>query len=324
MATMPPQSQSWKSDRAVLFVHGIGNAKPGDYTPLVEQLQEILGDDAKKIAFYFLYYDQVNDWFADKLQAANGIASLVQIVRGKLDTSDLSNVVADVVGDVIWPVLIADARQAVRAAILQQLEQIVLDGKKAGFQPRSQHLTIIAHSLGCFHVYEAMWAACADPAQGLGPASAGVRLDNLIFMASPVQLIGTVAKSMGKAVPQRDTLFSVSQPIAIPTEPGDGGQPIPCARRTISISGNLDPVGGYFFRDKLDWAYMALDGQLAFIDEEQVASVNGNERATLTSIFQSALQNQGPPTITPNNPHDWSAYIQRHASDLKSWITEAV
>ena len=321
---MPPQSQTWKSDRAVLFVHGIGQTKPGDYAPLVEQLQAILGDDAEKIAVYFLYYDQINDWFAAKLQAANIITALVQRIRSRLDASTFANTIADFAGDVIWPVLIADARMAVRAAVLQQLEQIVLDGKKAGYQPRSQHITVIAHSLGCFHVYEALSAAAADPAQGLGPASAGVRLDNLIFMASPVQLISTVARAMGAAVPQRESLYCVNQPIAIPCEPGDAGQSVLTARRTVSITGNLDPVGGYCFRDQLDWAYMNLQGQTAFIDQEQVASVNGNEKLTLQNILQSALSEHGPPNISPDNPHDWGAYMARHAADLKSWITEAV
>ena len=320
MPTMPPQSNAWKSDRAVLFVHGIGETKPGDYAPLVDQLKTILGPAADKIAFYFLYYDQINDWFAAKTQAAKLVTTMVQVIRSRLDATTLSNVVADFAGDVLWPVLIADARQAVRAAVLQQLEQIVLDGKKAGLQPRSQHITIIAHSLGCFHVYEALSAASNDPAQGLGPASAGVVFDNVIYMASPVQLISTVATAMGAAVPQRDTIFCVSQPLAIASEPGDAGQPVLCARRTVSITGNLDPVGGYFFRDQLPWAYMQLDGQTSFIDQEQVASINGTEKITLQNILQAALQTHAAPRIAPDNPHDWGAYVARHGNDLKSWI----
>jgi hypothetical protein len=41
-----------------------------------------------------------------------------------------------VAGDVIWPVLIPDARLAIRAAVLQQLQTMVLDGIAAGVQPR--------------------------------------------------------------------------------------------------------------------------------------------------------------------------------------------
>src|SRR6266571_6537697 len=162
MSPLVPQSQPWPSDRAVLFVHGVGGAKPGDYDPLVAELKAVLGTQAKKFAFYFLYYDQVNQWFATKLQAAQQVAALVSTISSRLDATALGKAVADFAGDVIWPVLIADARLAVRAALLQQLQQIVLDGKAAGKEPLDQHLTIIAHSLGCFHIYEALHAAAAD------------------------------------------------------------------------------------------------------------------------------------------------------------------
>lgn len=320
MATLPPQSQQWPADRALLFVHGIGNPKAGDYDPLVAEVRTILGDAAARYAFYFLYYDQVNQWIATKLQIATEVTSLVQDLRTRLNATTLGNVAADFAGDVIWPVLVADARQAVRAALLQQIGQIVLDGKRAGFQPRDQHLSIIAHSLGCFHVYEALSAAAADPASGLGPASSGVRFDNLIFMASPVQLIRTVATSLGAGVPQRGSMFSVSAPLAIPSEPGDDGRPVPFAANTVAITGNLDPVGGYLFRDQLSWAYMSLPGQVSFVDTEQVVSTTGTEDASLASLLRSALHGQGPPTITPDNPHDWGAYVQRHADDLRRWL----
>ena len=320
MAILPPQTLKWPSDRAVLFVHGIGSSKQGDYDPLVDQLKALLGTDARKFAVYFLYYDQVNDWFAAMLQAGTVFAKLVEFFSSRQDGTALGNAAADFAGDVVWPVLIADSRLAVRAAVMQQLQQIVLDGKVAGFQPRDQHISIIAHSLGCFHTYEAMTYASSNPAEGLGPASAGTVLDNLIFMASPVQLIRSAGKSLGGAVPQRNTIFSISgKSLEIPWEKGDDDEPVRCARRVVSITGNLDPVGGYYFRAKQDWGYMDLPDQISFIDQEQVASVGG-EKLTLTAILRDALQNQGPPKITPDNPHDWSAYIARHADDLRGWL----
>lgn len=36
-------SQPWPSNRAVLLVHGIGNAKPGDYTGLRQRVEAALG-----------------------------------------------------------------------------------------------------------------------------------------------------------------------------------------------------------------------------------------------------------------------------------------
>jgi hypothetical protein len=322
MAVQSPQTQKWPDRHAVLFVHGVGNAQPGDYGPLVAQVEELLGDDANKFAIYFLYYDQVNNWFAQKEQLRLQCAQLVRAIGKRLDGSSLGNVIADFGGDVIWPVLLADARLAVRTAVLQQLQQIVLDGKAANVQPRNQHLSVIAHSMGCFHVYEALMYAAATPAEGLGPASAGIVLDNLIFMASPVQLIRTVAGELGSAVPQRESIFSVSAPaLEIPWEPGGENEPVRCARRTVSIAGNLDPVSGYFLRKPLAWAYMNLPDQLSFIDQEQVgATVDGAEKLSLTSVLQSALRQEGPPNITPMNPHDWSAYVQRHATDLRTWL----
>jgi len=219
MAVQPPQTQKWPDRHAVLFVHGIGNANPGDYAPLVSQFESVLGADATKFAFYFLYYDQINDWFAQKTKAGVELSLLVQSIRKRLDGSALGNIIADFGGDVIFPVLLADARLAVRSALLQQLQQIVIDGKAAGVQPRNQHITVIAHSMGCYHTYEAMTYASAMPTEGLGPASAGVILDNLIFMASPVQLIRTVGRDLGGAVPQRESIFCVSQPaLASPAE----------------------------------------------------------------------------------------------------------
>jgi hypothetical protein len=321
MATQPPQTQKWPDRHAVLFVHGVGNARPGDYAPLVDQLETILGDDARKFAMYFLYYDQINEWFSQKAQARIEFARLVQAIGRRMDGSSLGNVIADFGGDVLFPVLLPDSRLAVRSAVLQQLQQIVLDGKAANVQPRNQHISVIAHSMGCFHVYEALTYAAATPAEGLGPASGGIVLDNLIFMASPVQLIRTVGRELGNAVPQPESIFSVSSAaLEIPWEPGGENEPVRCAKQTIAIAGNLDPVGGYFFRDQLDWAYMNLPGQVAFIDQEQVAAVSGSEKLSLAAILQDALQRGGPPKITPENPHDWSAYVARHANDLRQWL----
>ncbi|MDB4889313.1 MAG: hypothetical protein JWL61_1168 [Gemmatimonadetes bacterium] len=322
MAIQPPQSLKWPADRALLFVHGIGSSKVGDYDPIVAQLRDILGADSAKFAIYFLYYDAVNEWFAQKLQAQQVFTKLVQFISGRLDGSELGNAAAAFAGDVVWPVLIPDARLAIRAAMLQQLQTIVLDGIAAGVQPRNQHISIIAHSLGCFHTYEALSRMATAPAEGLGPASAGVVLDNVIYMASPVQLIRSSGLALGNALPQPSSIFSVSDAaLEIPSEPGDDGAPVRCARRTVSITGNLDPVGGFVFRAKQPWGYMNLPDQESFIDQEQVATVNGSERFSLASILVEALQTGGPPTIAPENPHDWSAYVARHAADLRTWLT---
>ena len=319
-----PQSQTWPADRAVLLVHGVGNATPGSYDALVEELRTSLGDDADGVAVYVLYYDAINDWIAEKTQAAEHFARLVASIRDGVDTEndDLGDVIADFAGDVLWPILLADARHAVRAAVLGQLQQIVLDGEDAGIPPREQQLSIIAHSLGCFHVYEALHAAARDPRERLSPASWEVQFANVIYMASPVQLIGTVARAIRRAVPQPETLFcAAAEGLAQPSEATISGRRILSARRTVSITGDLDPVGGHFLRARADWAYMALPGQESYIDDQHLATVGEGEAMTLAAVLRSALREGGPPVITPENPHDWAAYVARHGPKLRDWIT---
>lgn len=320
-----PQSQRWPADRAVLFVHGIGNARPGDYAPIGAQLESILGDRAGGFALYFLYYDQINDWFSTKTQAGLQVEQLIGLIRSNLNSGNVSlgNAVADFAGDVIWPVLVADARTAVREAYLNQLRQIVRDGEDAGVPPRRQRVTVIAHSLGCFHTYEALHEAATDEGQGLSPARWKVRFANVIYMASPVQLIRTVASAISLAIPQRESLHCVSRPsLDVPYELDDDGNRVLSARRTVSITGNLDPVGGHLFRSRLPWAYMDLPGQESFIDEQKLIASDLSEEQALVAVVESALRDGGPPSIAPTNPHDWSTYISRHTEELRQWLTE--
>lgn len=341
MPTLTPQSQPWPRDgRALLFVHGVGNAKPGDYAPLVEQVRAILGDQARKFACYFLYYDQINDWVGAKLQAAQGITRLVSTIRERvsrdalapadngqpaMNSVALANTLAEFAGDVVWPILLADARRGVQAAFLNQLLQIVRDGRSSNIPSRSQHISVICHSLGCFHTYEALHSATSQPAHGLAPATFGVQLDNVIFMASPVALIRTVAEALGAAVPLREELRSLARPpFVIPTEVDVQGAPIPFARHTVSITGDLDPVGGHFFRRRADWAYMELAAGAAthesFVDLQQPLSSNPFDQEELAALFQRALDERRPPAIAAENPHAWGSYIERHADRLRGWL----
>jgi hypothetical protein len=105
-----------QEDRALLFIHGIGNARPGDYDPLVAQVRQILNEQSPQTAIYFFYYDQFNQWFADKTQAAQGCTKLVQVISSRLNQTTLGTTIADFVSDVIWPILIADARSAIASA----------------------------------------------------------------------------------------------------------------------------------------------------------------------------------------------------------------
>jgi hypothetical protein len=318
MATLPPQSLKWPADRALLLVHGIGNAQPGDYGALVAQLTNILADQPKPYAIYVFYYDQVNDWFSDKGNAPLAVSTLVGSLRSKLDATKLGNVVADFAGDVIWPILLLEARDAVRTAFLRQLQQIVLDGKKAGIRQPSQHISIIAHSLGCFHTFEALHAAAKSTSQGLAPATDGVQFDNVIFMASPVQMIRSTAEAIRAVIPRASDLACLSIPrLEMPSEDDGMGTLVPSAKRTVSVTGNLDPVGGYFFRKQLPWAYMNLPSQIPLIDQQEWVDM---KEAELADVLQASLREHQPPQITPENPHDWGAYVGRHAPDLSKWL----
>jgi hypothetical protein len=139
-------------------------------------------------------------------------------------------------------------------------------------------------------------------------------------MASPVQLIRTVGGRLGALVPQRESIRSLSQPLSLPSQASVTTSKL-VSRRTISITGNLDPVGGFFFRENPDWSYMNLPGQEPFIDQQQLLQVDGSDAVSLTQILHAAIQDHGPPAIQPNNPHSWSAYVSRHTTDLATWLT---
>ena len=319
MPDYPLQKRDWPSDKAVLFVHGVGNATPGSYDPLVEQMKAILGTQAKEFAIYFLYYDQINQWFATKTQAAALVSSLFGALKARAVGEKVADTAADFAGDVVWPILVNAARFAVRAAYLAQLQQIVEDGKKKIGNARDLRLSIICHSLGCFHTYEILHEIAADFSQGLSPAN-GVIIQNVVHMASPVQLIRTVAQDLGAAVPNRASLHCLSGgSLRIPSTQV-GTDQIASVRNWVSITGNLDPVGGYFFRHRANWAYMDIADQQSYVDKQDILK-NIKTEAELEAILKNSLREKSPPKIEPQNPHDWSAYVANHADDLKTWLT---
>ena len=119
-------------------------------------------------------------------------------------------------------------------------------------------------------------------------------------------------------VPRASDLVTVSAPqLQMPGEDDGSGNVIPLAKQTISVTGNLDPVGGYFFRKQLDWGYMNLPSQKSYIDQQEWVDIH---EADLANILQIALREHDAPSIMHENPHDWSAYVARHADDLKQWL----
>ncbi len=314
-------SQPWPSNRAVLLVHGIGNAKPGDYTELRQRVEAALGPAAAETAIYQLYYDQVNDWFAAKTQLGDLLQTAITTLSDQINDPALGATIAEVCGDVLWPVLNADARTAVREVYLRQLKRIVQDGMDAGHAEHEQRLSIICHSLGCFHTYEVLHHAARTATHRLRPASDGVRFENVIFMASPVQLIRSVANAplMETLIPNRRWLYTVQgDALSMPFEESELGN-VPSVQRWVSITGNLDPVGGHFFRARADWATMQVPGQVTIVDQQD--ALNIGTKHELAQRLASSLRAQAPPDIQPSNPHSWENYVTNHAAQLRTWLT---
>jgi hypothetical protein len=316
---MPFQTQTidWPADRAVLLVHGVGNARPGDYDNLVAAVKAALGADANRFAIYALYYDMFNDWFTEKTALADKIGGALGFLKGKLDGSALADTMAEFAGDVLWPVFSMSARTVIREAYLAQLKQIVQDGIKAGHRAKAQKLSIICHSLGCFHTYEALHTAARFPTHGLQPMTDGVRFQNVVYMASPVQLIRSVAFGLPGLVPKRWLATLDDGGLAQPNETGMG-RTVKSVKKWVSIAGELDPVGGHFQRRKAGWAYMTVDGQDSIIDSQSWLDLGDD--TDLVAALKNAVRERAAPQIGINNPHSWEAYVNRHASYLHDWM----
>ena len=311
-----PQTMVWPGTRAILLVHGIGDASTGkDNAFPLDVLEEVLGDDAASVAIYRVNYDFINDWLATKVQFQAGITALKTALKLKLGTEDTDATIAEYAGDVLWPVLSPDLRLAVRDALLAQLEQVQLDrGESAlsrGVDPLEYEISIVAHSLGCFHTYEVLTAAAQEPSHALRPASDLFTLHSVILMASPVQLIRTVGGAIAAFIPDKGTLATLAQPLAIPSETRKG-KVVPCTTDFMSITGSHDPVGGHLLGKRLDWAYMDIPGQHSVIVPQQ--ALNIDTKAGTAQALAKAFATGGPKV---NDPHSWSAYIEGQAKLLR-------
>lgn len=314
-----PQSLTWPSNRAVLLVHGVGNAKPGDYQDLVALVTQALGPDAGDFAIYQLFYNAINNWFKEKTALADRLQQMVTALKMGVNDTELSEALAEYAGDVLWPVMSTSARSAVRQAYLAQLKQIVLDGVDAGVLRVDQRITIIAHSLGCFYTYEVLHAAANLVSHRLQPRTHAVRFANVILMASPVQLIRSAGEVLGPAIPKKNDLAVCDDAgLAIPAETHAGGQTT-CTDNWISITGELDPVGGWFFRRKAPWAYMDIPGQTSIVDPQTLLNIGSKQ--DLAKLLAEAVFEKRPPDVSINNPHSWEGYVARHETELRQWLT---
>ncbi|MEP6779128.1 MAG: hypothetical protein ABJC26_04505 [Gemmatimonadaceae bacterium] len=323
MSFQPVSITNWPGDRAVLFVHGIGNASAlGISSFPIAEFKAALGPDARRFAIYTLNYDFINDWLATKTQFAGTLSIVKNAIAKNFGGDDLANTIAEYAGDIIWPVLSADMRLAVRDAFVAQSEQIQIDRAEAalsnGNDPREYQVSIIAHSLGCFHTYEMLTATANDPHYHLQPFTDHARWQSVFFMASPVQLIRTIGNDIKLTVPQLDTLGTLSKnALHVPAEISDDGTQTPCARQFVSIAGTMDPVGGYLLGKQQKWAYMnlGLPKADAVVDPESLTGVNPT--ASLKQTLMAAARAEMTGSVPINDPHSWSQYVVRNADKLR-------
>ena len=318
-----PISRQWPGDSAVLLVHGIGDPKATYYDPVIQALKAVPGVDWDRFAVYPFSYEMINDWFNEKNQLGSVLGSLKSKLGLEIGDGDFGEGLAEVIGDIIWPVLSPSARIAARTAYIAQLTQLVEDGcrdwrQRTNRKGRAKYLNIaiICHSLGCFHTYEALHAAAGTKGHGLQPYSSGVRFKNVVFMASPVQMIRTIAKRLGVLVPAPNELATLSgSSLTQPSQKRLFREPLRSVENWVSITGNLDPVGGYFMREKQDWAYMDVEDQVPHVDEQHLLIAETKEE-----LLKALAKGESPEALA-ENPHSWTGYIERHTSDLEGWLT---
>jgi len=309
-----PQSRKWPSDRAVLLVHGIGNASAGGEGAFPRaELEAALGASADSLAIYTLNYDFINDWTARKLQVGAAIEVLGKAVAKRFGNPELADTLAEYCGDILWPVLHQDTRLAIREAYMAQLDRIMSDCIESllpkGLDPRDARVSIIAHSLGCFHTYEALHAAVNEPLHHLQPFSHGAQLESVVLMASPVKLMRTIAGDIGALVPKASELATMNPAgLFIPAEPAPPRKPKPATRKFISVLGTQDPVGGHLLGKRNDWAFMDMDGQVTKVVQQSL--VGANPIQALAMALTSGGGAAGAAGSVVQDPHSWSEYVK--------------
>jgi len=324
MCAWQPETHSWPDRHAVLFVHGVGNSKPGDYDSLIARFKSAVGSEiASRLAVYFLYYDDMNDWMAEKVRLAEGINSIRDWLHLRLLEKvggNLGQAIAEFAGDVLFPVLNEASRLMIRERYLAQIKQMRLDGNSSGVPFRRQNISIICHSLGCFHTYEMLHAAAGRPEHRLLPVTDAMQFSNVIFMASPVQLIRAVAQQLGPIVSRRELASVAGDTLTIPAQQDPVTQTaVPSVKHWAAVTGDFDPVGGFLLGRKLEWAYMQLSGQDSIVDAQSVLNISGED--DLATRLTADREKGAGPALPLSNPHSWDGYITQNKEDLIKWLS---
>ena len=326
-----PMTQEWHGERALLFVHGVGDAEQGYYDDLTRTVRDALGAQAGEVAMYEMYYDVFNDWAAAKTDLKGIVGSFKSAIRPSVKDEadgddDFTDTFAEYGGDVLLPAFSRSTRLALRDACIAQLQRMVGDGNTAGVPARDQKLSIVCHSLGCFHTFEALHEIATNEEHELHPLQNRVTFQNVFFMASPVQLIRTTFGAIDPAIPASNELATLRGPAL--EQPPDAREPgTSTVKRWVSITGDLDPVGGYFLKKRVGWAYMNVPPQEPpRVDVQHLVDLpdDGDFRKALRDVLEDAIVKKGGPNITLNNPHSWDVYMENHKKEIAEWLFEDV
>lgn len=320
-----PITQKWESPTAVLLVHGIGNASLKSLDPVEDELRQTIGESAGSFPCYRFSYEFINSWVSEKTRLKKLISKLKEQIAEKLGSAEVTRILTDYLGSIIWPLLSLKIRRAIRKALLLQLRQLVQDGINSGYPKEDQKISIVAYSLGCFHIYEALHYCATHPEEQLQPETHGVRLENVLLVASPIKLIQSVISDLRTVISKPDDLAVLSLPdLAFPFERSFYGSITPMVRNWYSITGDLDLVGGYLMRRKLEWAYMCIppnDGlppATEVIERQEWSAIDTID--DLAPLLKKAVIRKKFPRITLADPHSLMNYLHHHKLELEQWF----
>lgn len=324
-----PLSQRWPGTQALMLVHGVGDYQPGDYDDLLESLQGVLGAAAwQGIAVYPFFYDAINDWMVQKTQLKSMVTALAATIKSAIPAgvpgvdANLAGAFSEGAADVLWPGFVRDARLAIRDALLDQVTQIVLDGRASNVPRWRQKITILCHSLGCLHTYELLHAAAGNPLYRLQPVTDWVRFSNVVMFASPVQLYRSVglAPAVRPLIPDSSEMACFAGEIHMPGQLDMAGKFQRSVDQFTAITGAYDPVGGFLLDHKLEWAYMTMpagtQGFTATVDP-QTDLPFANAAQLLAPQLSADLAGMPGPRLPRKNPHSWTRYVEQNPGVIR-------
>jgi len=85
-----------------------------------------------------------------------------------------------------------------------------------------------------------------------------------------------------------------------------------------AIAGNLDPVGGNFFKKTVPWAYMDIEGQKSLLDDQSLLNIK--DALDLAGVLADIAVNGAASSQILRDPHSWDNYIANHAQEIVRWI----